>query len=143
MKTNIFSTAFVDVQADEVDNIVYIFWKKQPDMEHYKEPFDFVIHEYSKDRNVNAMISDIRNQGIVGPQHRNWLQKEATPYAKSKGVICYGVISDSNIFKTYYVNTILSLVSGKDDVERKLFNDIESCEQWVRKQIAKKLNKAA
>lgn len=56
---------------------------------------------------------------------------EATPKAKERGLKFFYVVSESNIFKQYYVKTIFKLLSGNDSVDRRLFKDFEEAEQAI------------
>lgn len=140
MEGEIFKTEVVKLDYDRNYNLVYIEWFKNPALEQYKEPFQFLIHDFSQKEKVWGIISDIRNQGVVGPQHRKWLYEEATPHAQEKGLKYYGIVMDSNVFKTYYVNTMLKLVGNKDGVVRKVFHEFEKCDSWIKDNLSELTN---
>lgn len=135
----IFSNEVVVVDFNSDYHIATVTWDGAPDFEQYKAPFEFLISEFKEP--VVGMISDIRKQGVVGTQMRDWLKDDATPRAQTRGLKFYGIISDSNVFKKYYVNMVLKFLEGKDNIKRKLFNEVTACVSWVKGEIEAILEK--
>lgn len=126
--TEIFKSSVATLRYSEEHSLVYLTWNGTLTLEKYQEPFKFLLQDFKPE--VYGILSDIRKQGIVGPEMRTWLQKVATPASYERGLRFYYVASDANVFKQYYVNTILKLLSG-DSVERRMFADIDKAEQTL------------
>ena len=75
-------------------------------------------------------MSDITNQGIVGPDDRKWFEEVAVPGAVKSGVIKVGIIFDGNVFKQYYINNIM-LRFKKMTVPMKFFRSMDAAVEWL------------
>lgn len=114
--------------------LIYLDWHGTPSFEQYKAPFLFLVREFRKP--ITGILADIRKQGIVGHEMRNWVQKEISPKAKERGLKFHYIVSDGNIFKQYYINAIFKLLQGSDFVDRKIFQEYDTCEKAIIRQIA-------
>lgn len=132
----IFKSGVATLRFDPEYNLVYLVWGGTLTLEKYKEPFLFLLNDFEPE--VTGILSDIRNQSVVGPEMRTWLQKEASPRGYQRGLRFYYAVSDANVFKQYYVNTLLKLLSG-DGIDRKLFQDYDKAEQAIKSAIAAKM----
>jgi len=113
-----------------------ILWKKKPDMEEYKLPFIKLL-DFGKTTPIDSFLSDIRNQGVISPDHRKWFEHEALPQAVNECKLKRaGVIFDGNIFKQYYLNMVLS-VTNKFKLPLKTFNSEEKAFDWIKKEMQK------
>jgi hypothetical protein len=126
----IFKSSVVSVRFSPEYNLVYLTWDGPLTFDKYREPFEFLLHDFKLE--VNGIMSDIRKQGIVGPDMRNWLQKEATPKSIARGLRFFYVVSDANVFKQYYVNTIFKMLHDSDKIDRKLYKDFDKCENDIK-----------
>ncbi len=130
----VFKSSVATLRFDPEYNLVYLIWDGAITFDKYKEPFLFLLSQFKPE--VVGIISDIRKQGVVGPEMRTWLQKEVTPRSKERGLKFFYVVSDANVFKHYYVNTIFRLLQGSDQIERKLFQDFDKCDTAIKASIA-------
>ncbi len=112
--------------------LAYLSWEGTLTLEKYKAPFLFMINDFKPE--VTGIMSDLRRQSVVGPEMRQWLQNEATPKAIERGLKFFYVVSDANVFKQYYVQTVFRRL-GVDGVERKIFSDYDKCEQAIQAKI--------
>lgn len=110
-----------------------IVWHEPLTPEEYKKPFLALIDLAKKGNSVTRFLSDIRNQGLVTPETRKWFEKEMIPAAVTNGLKRATVISGSNVFKTYYINLILSSVN-KFNLPFKIFNDEERAIEFLMKE---------
>lgn len=112
------------VSVDEALNLGIIEWKNKVTPETYASAFQSLLDFAENKRNIYYFLSDIRNQGIVGPENRKWFETVALPKAISLGLKKAATIMDGNIFKKYYINMILS-VSSKFDLPLKVVSSKE------------------
>jgi hypothetical protein len=73
--------------------------------EEYKKPFEIAL-EFMTKKPVLNYISDIRNQGIISPDFRKWLQESAMPEAAKAGLKRVVGVANVNVFKQYYINNV-------------------------------------
>ena len=117
--------SYVKVLYDPVRFIGKVIWSGNPTENKYRAPFEKVL-QYAKDgHKVTRFLSDTRNQGVVSVENRKWFEKEMFPEAVKVGLKRAAAISDSNAFKRYYINMILSSIN-KFGIPLKIFGDEES-----------------
>ncbi|NJK85888.1 MAG: hypothetical protein HC906_07905 [Bacteroidales bacterium] len=95
----------------------------------YRNAFNNAV-KYAKDHPTCYFMSDIRKQGVVGPEDRKWFETVAIPAAIGVGLQKAAVIHDANAFKMYYINIILQHVLKKG-VPMKFFGNTEQAYQWL------------
>ena len=114
---------------DEVATLTYeedlkvltIAWKhKKLTFEEYQKPFRIAL-DYMTKKPVYNYISDIRDQGIIGPDFRKWLQEVAMPEAAKAGLKRVVGVANVNIFKQYYINNVFQSAK-KFGIPFKMFN---------------------
>ncbi len=132
----ILKTSVVTLRYHKQYKLVYLTWHSKGglSLQAYKEPFEFLAER--SDLPVLGILSDNRNQGIVGTQLRSWLQKVGTPKAVARGLKCYFAVIDGNVFKKYYINTIFKLLEGKG-LELKAFQDFDEAERGIKTAVSK------
>ena len=135
----IFKSDVVTLKYSEQYKLVYQTWHCSTPLtlDKYKEPFNFLID--NTQLTVYGILSDIRKQSVVGPDMRNWLQKEATPRSAKRGLKWFYIVSEANAFKQYYLNTILKILTG-DGIERKIFQDYEKADRSIKEAMSGILN---
>ena len=113
-----------------------VLWKRKPEIDEYKIPFQELL-EYGKKHPIDNFLSDIREQGVISPSHRKWFEQEALPKAiddvKLKRA---AVVFDGNVFKQYYLNMLLS-VTNKYQLPLKTFNSEDKALDWIKKKVEK------
>ncbi|MFP3860257.1 MAG: hypothetical protein ACLFUW_05495 [Bacteroidales bacterium] len=111
-----------------------VIWKRKPDIEEYKIPF-LKLLDFGEHTPIDNFLSDIRDQGVVSPDHRKWFESYALPTAINECKLKRAAtIFDGNIFKKYYLNMILQ-VTGKFNLPLKMFNTEEDAIEWIRKEM--------
>jgi len=87
-----------------------VVWSGSPaNLAEYKKPFVFLLN-YAATHRVHYFMSDITNQGVVGPENRKWFEREAIPAGIKAGLKASAIIlNDANVFKRYYINAILAI----------------------------------
>jgi hypothetical protein len=131
---NVFKSSVATVRYNPEYCLIYLEWHGHPSFEQYKAPFLYLIKDFK--RPITGILADIRKQGIVGQEMRNWVQKEISPKAKERGLKFYYIVSDGNIFKQYYINAIFTLLQGSDLMDRKFFHEFDTGEAAIIQQIA-------
>ncbi len=130
MKT-IFECDYVKVVYEEDFKLLTITWSnKKITFEEYQRPFNIAIDFMTKN-SVDNYISDIRNQGIISPEFRNWLQETALPNAAQAGLKRVIGVANVNIFKQYYINNVFQSAK-KFGLPFKMFNTIDEAKQWIK-----------
>jgi hypothetical protein len=112
----------VTVYYDRQRQLGKIEWHGNPTKEEYRKPFLTLLEWAAKGNPVIRFLSDTRQQGVVSPENRKWFEKEMLPAALEAGLLRAAVLTDSNVFKMYYLNMILSAVN-KFNMPFKIFND--------------------
>ena len=129
----IFKSSCATVYYIRDKHIGKIVWDGPLTPDEYKKPFLALIDWSKKGNTVTRFLSDIRNQGVVTPETRKWFEKEMIPAAVTNGLQRGAVISGSNVFKTYYINLILSAVN-KFNLPFKIFSDEEKAIEFLMKE---------
>ena len=112
--------------------IMHYYWKKRTLGEEYRNLFLKGL-ELAKSNPTNYFISDICNQGIVGPDDRKWFENVAIPGAIEVGLKRAAVVFDGNTFKMYYLNMLLQTFLKKG-VPMKFFKENELAIEWLLKE---------
>lgn len=102
-----FSDGNLDMFHNPETKIMFFRWKQRTIGQPYREAFLKGV-EYGQTHPTRYFMSDIRNQGIVGPEDRKWFEEVAIPKAIEQGVRKVGIIFDGNVFKEYYLNNIMT-----------------------------------
>jgi hypothetical protein len=109
--------------------LLTIKWKdKKLTMSEYQQPFKIALDFMAKNR-VENYISDIRDQGIIAPDFRKWLQEVAMPEAAKAGLKRVVGVANVNVFKQYYINNVFNSAK-KFGMPFKMFNTPEEAKKW-------------
>jgi hypothetical protein len=109
--------------------ILIITWKdKILTFEEYQRPFKTALDFMTKNP-VDNYISDIRNQGIVSPEFRKWLEQVAMPEAAKAGLKRVVGVANVNVFKQYYINNVFNSAK-RFGMPFKMFNNIDDAKAW-------------
>jgi hypothetical protein len=127
----VFENEFARITYEEELKILTISWSgKKLTFDDYKKPF-MVALEFMARKPVDNYISDIREQGIISPDYRKWLQETAMPIAAKAGLKRIVGVATVNIFKQYYINHVFQSAK-KFGLPFKMFNTIEEAKKWFR-----------
>jgi hypothetical protein len=129
MNNVIFQTPYATVTHDEKRRFLLLVWHGNPTRDEYRKPFQAML-EFGKRNNVQSMLSDISQQGVISPENRKWFEKEMMPDAVKAGLKRAAIVTNGNAFKLYYINLILSAVN-KFPITTKLFNNQEDALKWI------------
>lgn len=125
----VFENEFSRLSYEEDLKILTITWyNKKLSFEEYQRPFKLAL-EFMTKKPVENYISDIRNQGIVSPDFRKWLQEVAMPEAAKAGLKRVVGVANVNVFKQYYINNVFQSAK-KFGLPFKMFNTIEEAKKW-------------
>lgn len=125
----IFDNEAATLTYEEGLKVLTITWKpRKLTFEEYKKPFRIAL-DYMTKKPVDNYISDIREQGIIGPDYRKWLQEVAMPEAAKAGLKRVVGVANVNIFKQYYINNVFQSAK-KFGIPFKMFNSIEEAKKW-------------
>lgn len=108
---------------------MHFVWKKRTVGEPYRKAFMDAV-EFSKTNKTKYFLSDIRDQGIVGPDDRKWFESTALPAAIEQGMQRTGLVFDGNVFKMHYINMILKHVVNKG-IPMKFFKELAPAVDWL------------
>lgn len=106
-------------------------WKKEAILNEatYHKPFIKAI-EFAKKNTVYYFISDVRLEGVVPYKEKKWFKEFTIHAAIEKNVKLAAVISNYNIFKTYYVNAIIKFGNNMG-FPIKIFNKYSKALKWI------------
>mgnify|MGYP000043967683 CR=1 FL=1 len=111
---------------------ITVVWNSKPNNEKYINTFKKVLEFLEKSSDtVQNFVSDITNQGIMGPEIRKLFEAEVLPNAIKLRIKRGAVIFDGNVFKKYYLNLILK-VANIYKVPFKFFNSEEEVFNWFK-----------
>lgn len=131
MKT-VFENEFASLTYEEDYKLLTITWtNKKISFEEYRKPFEMAI-DFMTENPVDNYISDIREQGIISPNYRKWLQETAFPEAAKAGLKRVVGVANVNIFKQYYINHVFQSAK-KFGIPFKMFTTIEEAKEWFKK----------
>lgn len=109
--------------------IGYVYWKKSPSFEQYKEPFEVLLERHEKSP-IDYFLSDIINQGVSSGEKKEWFKEVALKKAIDGGVKKGAVIINDNPFKEFYVNIILK-ATNRMGLPFKIFRNIDQAKSWL------------
>ena len=125
----ILDNEYASLTYEEDLKVLTITWKnKKLTLEEYQRPFSIAL-EFMKTKPVYNYISDIRDQGIISPDYRRWLQEVAMPEAAKAGLKRVVGVANVNVFKQYYINNVFQSAK-KFGIPFKMFNTIEEAKKW-------------
>lgn len=128
----IVNSEFANVDYDFASRSVIIIWKKTCTIEAYRLIISELLDKISEYK-INALISDIYNQGIVASEIRLWLQNEILPKAYKKGLRKVGTVAPNDVFSRFYIEGLKDTASKSfPDMEFEYFEDIMSAQNWVK-----------
>ena len=119
------------LRYNEETNSIELIWKKFQDEATYKLMFIKGV-EALRETKATGWLSDIRNEGVVGPATSKWMQEEILPKAISYGLKRIAVVMETDIFKEFYVNNIKKK-AGTDKM--RYFDSIESANEWLKEGV--------
>lgn len=109
--------------------LMHYIWRKNCVGQEYRDNFQKAL-DFASENDANYFISDIRKQGVIGPEDRKWFESVAIPGAIERGLKKAAVIFDGNAFKMYYLNLLLKVFANRS-IPMKLFKDTQSAIDWV------------
>jgi hypothetical protein len=125
----IFENEYAKIFYEKDLKVLTIEWTdKKPTMEEYQRPFKIALDFMTKS-GVENYISDIRNQAIIAPDYRKWLQEVAMPEAAKAGLKRVVGVANVNIFKQYYINKVFNSAK-KFGMPFKMFNNTADAKKW-------------
>jgi len=130
-KKIIYEDDIVVVKYWQEKKIIENKWKKQSilDEESYRKPFLEAIN-FSKKNDVYYFISDIRQEGIVSHKEKKWFKEYTIPTALEHNIKLAAIITNYNIFKTYYINALIKLGNNMN-FRIKMFNKYSKALRWI------------
>lgn len=127
----ILDNEFASVFYDKTSNSIITVWKKPTTSEAYRGICNFVLQKI-KEFGVEALISDIYQQGLVGTENRLWLQNEIVPEVFKSGVRKVAIIAPNDVFSRFYIESVKTgAQAGLSNVELSYFNDLISAQAWL------------
>ncbi len=122
---------YVKLTYEEDLKLLTITWSNvKITFEQYQKPFIMAL-DYMAKKPVANYISDIRNQGIISPEYRKWLQEVAISEAAKAGLKRVIGVANVNVFKQYYINHVFQSAK-KFGIPYKMFGTIEEAKEWIK-----------
>lgn len=109
--------------------LMHYIWKQRCVGEEYRNNYQKAL-DFASNHDATFFMSDIRKQGVIGPDDRKWFESVAIPGAIERGLTKAAVIFDGNTFKLYYLNILLRVFS-KRSIPMKLFNETQPAIEWL------------
>lgn len=109
--------------------VIHFIWQRKCTGKPYKDNFQEAV-EFSSKNDASYFLSDLRKQGVVGPEDRKWFETEIIPQAVSNGLKKAALVFEGNVFKMYYVNLLLANFL-KLEIPMKMFKDTQSALDWL------------
>ena len=106
-----------------------IIWKSQPTPEEYKGTFN-TLHKFQENNLVHYFYSDITDQGVIAPAERKWLVENVARRAHEMGTRKAATKFDGDIFKKYYLNTVMKLLPGIN-IPFRFFTSEKEAMDWL------------
>ncbi len=125
-----FTKEYASIFYEKQKELIKIVWKRQPEEEEYHDVFESAISYVRGGNTFSRFLSDTRRQGVMSPQYRKWFETEILPQAIEIGMKRAAVITDSNPFRRYYLNLLLSAVN-KFNIPFKILGDEEKAVDFL------------
>ncbi len=109
--------------------LVGIEWKGSCTQQEYMDLFEILINN-AKKKPTRLFYSDIREQGVVSIESRKHFENYVTPESVKLGIRKTAAVTDSNVFKRYYLN-ILIKASNKFGNQVKLCSTPEEAMEFL------------
>lgn len=119
------------LQYNEDTNAIELIWKKFQDEATYKLMFTKGV-EALKEKKATGWLSDIRNEGVVGPATSKWMQETILPKAIAYGLKKIAVVMDADIFKEFYLSNIKK---NTGNAMMRHFDSFESANNWLKEGV--------
>ena len=130
----VFENDFASIYYEEDLKVLTIKWtSKKLTLEEYQNPFKIAL-DFMRKKPVDNYISDIREQAIISPDYRKWLQEVMMPEAAGAGLKRIVGVANVNVFKQYYINNVFQSAK-KFGLPFKMFNNIEDARAWFKEFI--------
>ena len=129
----IFETDYAQIKFSDKGAYVLTRWlgKKNVSLEEFKEVFETTLnYQANNPGKVRFFISDMREQGIVPPEYRKWIQEVVLPRTVEYKLEQIAAIFSGNVFQKYYLNNILNSTK-RFGVNIKFFSKEEDAISWV------------
>jgi len=88
-----------------------IIWDGVFSDQEYKQLFDRLL-DFAKTNEVKGVYSDVRRQGKVSPEARDYFKNHVSPMGDSLGMKKAAAVLDSSPFKLIYLNALIK-ISGQ------------------------------
>ena len=118
--------------------MIKVKWDGAVTPDQYKETFEAALQHSLNGYPVKRFFTDTRTQGVVGPENRKWFEKDMLPRAIESGLESAASVTDANVFKRYYLNTLLKSVN-KFNLPFKLCGSEEDAIEFLMKNAKEKV----
>lgn len=96
--------------SDET-RIYVIIWSGVFSDDEYANVFETLL-KFAEINKVIGVLSDVRDQGKVSAESRNYFSNYVSPKGDALGIQKVAIITENSVFKRFYLNTIMKF-SGK------------------------------
>lgn len=100
--TTKYATAFYNHSRQ----LMGIEWKGSCTKEEYQQLFEVLLNN-ARNKPTRLFYSDLRKQGVIAVESRKHFEEYVTPESIKLGLKKTGVVTDSNVFKRYYLNLLI------------------------------------
>ena len=121
---------YYTVSYDDELQLGKIVWYGSPDEKDYKKPFQ-LLGELCNKKPLKYFLSDVRKQGAISPELRNWFKREMLPEAIKLNLFKAAVIYKESPSKEYYLNNIMP-VARKLGINLVFFKNYKDAMAWFK-----------
>ena len=113
-------------------NCIELIWKQFQDEQTYKMLFNKGLNSLIE-KKATCWLSDIRNEGVVGPSTSNWMKTEILPVAFKNGLQKIAIVMDADVFKTFYVKNFETIKEAS--LKMRYFDSIDDARKWLKEEV--------
>jgi hypothetical protein len=107
----VINEVYVKAYYSPIYKLFLIIWDGVFSDQEYKNVFDQLL-DFAKINKTIGVYSDVRRQGKVSPEAREYFKKHISPAGDALGMKRAAAIIDSSPFKLMYVNALIK-ISGQ------------------------------
>lgn len=124
-----FETNYIKIEWDNVNNLVYSNWLKNPSLEEYKIGLNKAIELITK-KNAKFWLADTINLGIVPKESQAWILEFWTPLYKKSPICKTAMIIPKLVLAKMSIDMMLT--KSKNEAENKYFDNDADAIKWLK-----------
>lgn len=126
----LFDKEYCIITYEKDKNLISLVWKRIISSEEYRRGFE-VLKNIILEKQIKRLLTDSRNQGIISPDDRKWLETKVIPVAIKGGLKYVATVLAKDVFKQYYLTKIQSKSKKSGMSEFEIFESIQKAKEWL------------